>query len=295
MANANRTYSDLLALVQALAGVDAFAPTELPKVQEFINSRIRAAYDSSPTWPRYIVGGEVRPAIDGLVEYTYVRSARFLESATRSGTTVTVVATVFGPDFTAAPGMTVNVVGLVSADSPATSPNGTFTVTAVSGRELSYEITAVSGMTASETYTIPGAPYVIQVELTDIEDFFRIWSGNPYGRSGSRELNYYVDSSGAHLDGASDGVQAVYVAYKKNWGGPYTSSSTDIPQEFFQYAARAAYSDFLRMDGQTDKAGVEEQQANRYLTVELDKAAQVANNNRVFGRVRTCLSSQSYR
>jgi hypothetical protein len=86
---------------------------------------------------------------------------------------------------------------------------------------------------------------------------------------------------------------AVFLTYRKELsniisdGGAYTSGffgdeandNPNIPYIFFEYAAFAAYADFLRGDGQTDKAQVEEQNAELLLRMEIDK---VRNQGRQF-------------
>ena len=85
----------------------------------------------------------------------------------------------------------------------------------------------------------------------------------------------------------------VYVTYRKDLdsvvsdGGSYTSGSfgdesgdnPNIPYQFFEYCAFGAYADFLRGDGQTDKAQVEDQNAELILVSEIDK---VRNQSRQF-------------
>ena len=85
----------------------------------------------------------------------------------------------------------------------------------------------------------------------------------------------------------------VYVTYRKDLesvisdGGSYTSGSfgdesgdnPNIPYQFFEYCAFGAYADFLRGDGQTEKAQVEDQNSELILVSEIDK---VRNQSRQF-------------
>jgi len=85
----------------------------------------------------------------------------------------------------------------------------------------------------------------------------------------------------------------VFVTYRKDLsavisdGGSYTSGSfgdesgdnPNIPYQFFEYCAFGAYADFLRGDGQTDKAQVEDQNSELILISEIDK---VRNQSRQF-------------
>ena len=85
----------------------------------------------------------------------------------------------------------------------------------------------------------------------------------------------------------------VFVTYRKALeevvaeGGTYTSGlfgdeagdNPEIPYQFFEYCAFGAYADFLRGDGQTEKAQVEDQNTELLLRMEIDK---VRNQSRQF-------------
>tara|TARA_B110000503_G_C6887875_1_gene305469 strand:- start:83 stop:442 length:360 start_codon:yes stop_codon:yes gene_type:complete len=116
----------------------------------------------------------------------------------------------------------------------------------------------------------------------------------------SVEYEFGVQSDGAHILNAVSAKEGqVWVTYKK----PITlltsldidgaASLTQVPQEFFYYMAHATYADFLRMDGQHNKASFEEQIAENYLGEEMDNPQQVANNNTIGKRFRTHVSQQS--
>ena len=283
-----KSYSDLYALVKALAGVDSFAATEDTKVLANANRRLYQAYAASPMWPRYVMAEEARPANDGLIAYEYddVAGVASVSSAARSGTTVTVVC---AAAVTFVGGMRVTISGL----SGTVNPNGTYKVASVSTTTLdndtfSYDLTTTNA--ASETYT--GTGVVTPVAVADISDFIRVWNGAPFSRAGAADINFTTDVSGARLSGDHSGLGGYYVAYKKQWDGPYTTASSTIPLEFFYYAAHATYADFLRMDGQVDKAMAEEQVAETYLALEMQKAAHASNNNRIYSRITTHLSTQ---
>lgn len=286
----SKTYSDLLALVQALAGVDSFTSAEQTKILAMANRRLYQAYASSPTWPRYIKN-QARPANDGLVttEYDEATGVRTGSAEIRSSTTVTIVCTA-AVDF--AVGMSVTISGL----SGSVDPNGTYPVasistTTVTNDTFTYELDTTD--TTSETYT--GTATVTPVAIPDIADFIRIYDGNQFSATGANEYDFWTDSSGAHLVGDFDGLSSTYVTFKMQWPGPYLSSATDIPFEFFQFAAHATYADFLRMDGQVDKALAEESEraAQVYLALEIERAAQSKNNNLLYSRIRTHVSQMN--
>lgn len=279
----NKTYSDLYSLVVALSGNYSFTTLEQTKILALVNRRLYQAYMASAVWPRYLVASQARPVTDNVIarEYDEAAGVRTVSTATRDGTTVTVVTTA-AIDFAA--GMFVTIAGL----SGSTSPNGTYQVGSVTD-DTTFTYTLDSG-TGTETYS--GSGTVSPVAVPDIGDFNRIWWGDPFAVGMSRELEFYVDSDGAHIINNTMGLTGAFVGFKKQWGGPYLSTATDIPLEFFYYAAHTAYADYLRMDGQTDKAQVEEANGQQYLVVEIDKAESQRNNTYTRRRFSTYTLNQ---
>lgn len=124
--------------------------------------------------------------------------------------------------------------------------------------------------------------------LDTISDFLRLHRTKPFLNLSSVEYEFYVAADGAHFLAPSDSsATSVFVTYKKVWDGPFDVSSTNVPTEFYYFAAHATYADFLRMDGQLDKAMAEEQVAQGYLASELQKAESQRNNNITVRRIST--------
>jgi hypothetical protein len=276
----NKTYSELFELISGLAGVSDFSATEETFILGFVNRRLYQAYRSSSAWPRYIIGPLPRVSVNGLIPRSFTPTTQNISAATRSNTKVT--ATLTGePNFVA--GMNVIVAGL----SGAVTANGTFTVTSVGEDTFEYDLGAGTG---SETYS--GSGTVIAVALPNIDSFNRIWDNNPLGTKGSREYDFWVDVDGAHVINPLPSTYGYWVTAVKEFDGPYAANAVNIPQEFFQWAAHAAYADFLRLDRQTDKALAEETIAQQFLVLELDKAQQ-QSNQRLMWRISTHLSRQA--
>ena len=137
-------------------------------------------------------------------------------------------------------------------------------------------------------------------DLSEIGEFVRIHRNQAFLNMSSVEYEFGVQSDGAHILNVVNSEESqVWVTYKK----PVTlltsldidgsASLTQVPQEFFYYMAHATYADFLRMDGQHQKASFEEQIAENYLAEEMDNPQQVANNNTIGKRFRTHVSQQS--
>jgi hypothetical protein len=133
-----------------------------------------------------------------------------------------------------------------------------------------------------------------QATLNPIDTFLRIYNEAPYGTYSVPELTFYVTANGAALVSPPDDVTTVYVDYKKRWDGDYnTTTNTQVPQEFFQYAAHGAFADFLRYDGQNEKAAAEDAYAESLLMLELENVMNQRNFNTVGKRIRSHTSTQS--
>jgi hypothetical protein len=59
----DRTYSDLLFLIQSLIGGGNLTTEEQGSIDSFINRRAHEAFETSQTWPRFLVGSEERDII----------------------------------------------------------------------------------------------------------------------------------------------------------------------------------------------------------------------------------------
>ncbi len=133
-----------------------------------------------------------------------------------------------------------------------------------------------------------------QATLNPIGSFLRIYDEAPYGTYSVTELTYNVTADGADILTTPNGLDTVYVDYKKRWDGPYNSTTNSlVPLEFFHYAAHAAFADFLRYDGQNDKAAAEEGYAESLLVLELEDVMNQRNFNTAGKRIRSHQTTQS--
>ena len=285
----SKNYTDLLALIQALAGVDSFTTAEQTKLLAMANRRLYQGYNASPMWPRYMKGSQARPAPNGIIPFEYddvagIRTSTGTES--RSGTTVTVTCTV-APDFVVGQYVTISGLGYST-----TNPNGEYQVTGFSTVTLTddtFTYDLASG-TGTENYT--GTATVTPTAIDDIEQCFRVWDDDPM-QTGATEYEFYAESDGYHVINNISNLEGFWISYRAQWPGPYLTAATNIPLEFFYWAGHATYADFLRMDGQTDKAMAEEGAAQTYLLLEMDKAEHQRNNNAVMRRISTYVSRQA--
>ena len=308
-----RTYGDLFKLIQSLAGVGSFAESEQDDIANLINRRFLQAFNESPIWPRYIVSSEKRDIL-----------ALTLSGATAStSTTVNQNYKLLGANTTGGSnvyqGVTTTTVIIYNtgtawrvdtAASAAEQASGTFTVSAGTQEFIEADTNKKDQVTDVETFTpragtdsllVEGKnliPYA-QTGKTTIGSFNRIHRKQAFLNNSSIEYDFYVDFTGANiLNITSTTDNSAFVTYKQEFPpfevtSGFGESEVDVPGEFFAYLAHATYADFLRMDGQTDKAFAEEQRAEIALALELEKIDLISNNNTVNKRFSTYVNRQS--
>ena len=308
-----RTYGDLFKLIQSLAGVGSFAESEQDDIANLINRRFLQAFNESPIWPRYIVSSEKRDIL-----------ALTLSGATAStSTTVNQNYKLLGANTTGGlnvyQGVTTTTVIIYNTGtawrvdtvaSAAEQTDGTFTVTSGTQEFIEADTNKKDQVTDVETFTpragtdsllVEGKnliPYA-QTGKTTIGSFNRIHRKQAFLNNSSIEYDFFVDFTGANiLNITSTTDNSAFVTYKEQFTpfdvtSAYGDSTVEVPGEFFSYLAHATYADFLRMDGQTEKAFAEEQRAEIALALELEKIDIISNNNTVNKRFSTYVNRQS--
>ncbi len=309
-----RTYGDLFKLIQSLAGVGSFAESERDDIANLINRRFLQAFNESPIWPRYIVSSEKRDIL-----------ALTLSGATAStSTTVNQNYKLLGANTTGGlnvyQGVTTTTVIIYNTGtawrvdtvaSVAEQTDGTFTVTSGTQEFIEADTNKKDQVTDVETFTgrdsstdsllVEGKnliPYA-QTGKTTIGSFNRIHRKQAFLNNSAIEYDFFVDFTGANiLNITSTTDNSAFVTYKEQFTpfdvtSNYTTSTVEVPAEFFPYIAHSTYADFLRMDGQTEKAFAEEERASIALALELEKIDLISNNNTVNKRFSTYVNRQS--
>lgn len=111
-----------------------------------------------------------------------------------------------------------------------------------------------------------------QFQMPTIDTFLRIYLQHPYRAGGGQEFEFTVTSLGATLiaDSSSSGIAFVtYKAAMPTYYGDNAGEDSAVPYEWFQYIAHGVYADYLRAEGQQDRAAIAEVEANEILTDEL--------------------------
>jgi hypothetical protein len=315
-----RDNQDLFNTIKALSGVNDFTTEETQNLVDLTNRRLTMAYNTSPMWDRYVVVGEKRnvsaftinepviPYIEGPYQLVgnNVNDPNYPETkiylSTRedpvygfNGLFTTTVSIGSGTPYKAwviASNCTVDRDGFVNTGPSLAFSNGTYVTNPwqVSTWFTSYSSAATIDITEGTAIV----PYNMH-NKDDIQDFIRIHKGQSFLNNSSVEYDFYVDRDGAHILNAGSSLEGyAYVTYKKpivdQTTGVVISSLTSgkqIPSEFFNYTAHAVYADFLRMDGQHDKAAFEEEKAGMFLATELERIDIINNNNSLNHKIST--------
>jgi hypothetical protein len=332
-----RTYGDLFKLIQSLAGVGSFAPTEADDVANLINRRFLQAFNESPIWPRYLVTSEERDIISlnisGLGAGTSLDSSSVVNgnyillgqdsgaNGAVAGTNVYYNASLGTSDTTVIyKRASTNRWEIEGTSNISVSSDGTISVQAGSGLAVTLLAEADSqkkdNPSEVDTWTLTtanlsGTPLIVDKQLipyaqtgkNTIGSFNRIHRKKAFLNQSAIEYEFFVDFDGANiLNITSTTDNSAFVTYKKQFTpftvtgstvADFTGSTVEVPAEFFAYLAHATYADFLRMDGQTDKAFAEENTATVALALELEKVDIISNNNTVNKRFSTYVNRQS--
>jgi hypothetical protein len=325
----DRTYSDLLFLIQSLVGGGNLTTEEQGSIDSFINRRAHEAFQTSQTWPRFLVGSEQRDIISlnisglgagGSSDKSGVTNGNYILIGQADGTGAAVAGTnvYYNPAVGTRTSAEVSDSTVIYKKSSTSrweihdeetitiGADGSFVVQG-GGSTLLVEADNQKKDNPSEVITwtlttakVSGTPLVVDKQLipyaqtskTSIGEFLKVYRKKAFLNDSSLEYDFFVDFDGANiLNVANTTDNAAFVTYKKELP-QYTITSTDIPGEWFFFMAHGAYADFLRMEGKVEQSMAEEGVAQGYLAQELEKVDNMSNNN-VFRRFSTHGTRQS--
>jgi len=252
-----RTYADLFALIQALCGV-VFASIETGRIKALINRRAQRAYRSSNYWTRFLKIGEER----------YLSSDPIAATAIVSGSGY-FIATVGNTNFTLI-GSSANTVGEYFVATGAGTGTGT------ARPALGY------------------VPYS-ETSKSSVDTFLRFFKQAPYIASSVQEFDFTVTAEGATLVAGDLNPSTAFLTYKVQFTDTYgdgAGETSSVPAEWFQYLAHGTYADYLRAEGQQEKAALADQEAEALLTEELIRLDENHTSGFVSNRIRTNANMQ---
>ena len=308
-----KSYTDLLALIQSLIGAGELTTDEQAKILNFVNRRAFEAYNTSPSWSRYIVSSEARDlnsytltgataSTSTSVNQNYVllgtNDGDLGESGTNIYQGVTTSSVIIyknaSSQWIVATGATVAI-----------QSDGRYRVTVAGTTQFTEADTLKKSLLEDvEVFTPRGGSDVLNVDpknlipyaetgLNTIGEFIRLHRKRAFLNNSSIEYDFFVDSTGANiLNITSNSDNKAFVTYKTQMT-EFTETSVDIPLEFFYFLAHAAFADFLRLESKYQDARTEEAIAQTYLAQELEKIDLRSNNNSLNHKFSTYVNRQS--
>jgi hypothetical protein len=107
---------------------------------------------------------------------------------------------------------------------------------------------------------------------SSIDTYLRIHVQAPYVTTSVQEYDIMVTADGAKLVAGNTAPTSAFVTYKAQLSDTYgdgAGESTSIPAEWYQYMAHGTYADYLRAEGQQEKAALADQEADMLLQEEM--------------------------
>ena len=236
-----------------LVGVDSFVTAETSAAVRSFNRFGRLAWERA-RWPDMVRFEQKIPDIQ-------VRNVRIGHGGAGYTSAPTVV-------FTGGGGTGAAATATINADGEVNGVAVTNSGTGYTGKPT------VSFTGGSGSGAIATASVIATLDYgSTIGEVLRITENDPYEVGNTRDLAYRVEYTGS-TNGKlvlvnRSSTAPVYVLYR----APFAdySEGDSFPYIFSEYATLGAYSDYLATDGQFDKSGVIQAQAEAVLLSELDK------------------------
>ena len=153
-------------------------------------------------------------------------------------------------------------------------------------------------LTVGEERTVTSSivPYE-QSGLSFIDTFLRIHRTAPLTAGSAQDYDFIPTFAGARLIAGGESPTSAFVSYRAQlrdtYGDGTNGTVTAVPDEWFQYIAHGTLADYLRMDGQHEKAALADAEAQDILTDELLKISNSRVIDLVGMRVMTNANMQS--
>ena len=136
--------------------------------------------------------------------------------------------------------------------------------------------------------------------LSSVDTFLRVFKQAPYIASSVQEFDFTVTADGATLVAGDLNPSTAFLTYKAQFSDTYgpglpdglSTDVTSVPAEWFQYLAHGTYADYLRAEGQQEKAALADQEAEALLTEELIRLDENHTSGFVSNRIRTNANMQ---
>jgi len=296
-------YADLLAQVEALAGA-SLATAEQARVKIFANRRARKAHRECDYWPHLLYVGEERVVSDaGLLPLAQTgleaidKIIRIHAEDPFKSTSVYEYT-----EYYEANGG-IQIAGYQAAHrstGPDYTVDGDTIPAMISGRYYKFTPTDDSDTTrfvsnSDLSFTAPGGAigYNESIDrwgflISPSTGSFSVWTADQQAATPDLVTSWTAGGSNSGTFTITELlVYSAFITYLAGIPATYgdgSSEESDVPEPWFEYMAQGAYCDWLRSDGQTEKAMAEEVIAESLLNQQLEKVSR-SNGNQVVTRI----------
>jgi hypothetical protein len=292
-----------------MIGAVELAADEQTQVKNFINRRYFEAYQTSPVWPRYVKVGDERIIIALVLtgsSTAAVNQNYKILGENSNGSGVVYQGITEDDIIIYNTGSAWRIDDVTSVSDPAEQSDGRYTVTSGTQRHIETDTVKKSSAAEVENWNPSGLvvteknliPYT-QSGKDTMSDVVRLHRQHPFLNRSALEYDFFVDVDGANiLNLVPTTENKAFATYKKKFdtftvSSDFYNSTTEVPEEFFNYIAHAVYADFLRVQNKQEEAIAEENIAKGYLDQELEKADAAMSNVTLLRRINTHTSRQS--
>jgi hypothetical protein len=301
-----KPYSELFKLVQSLCGV-VFASVEAPRIKALINRRALRAYRSTNYWTRFLKIGEKRAVSNSVIPYSGFKLVS--ENAIEISGIVTPseangIYTLIAPNLFEKTGFRITQGSF--GEFPLLEPCWIIStanefINFVYFRTDSFPPSpaGLSWTPVNGTGNVVSSSLTINVEsdvpLPSVDTFLRIYKQAPYVTASAQEYEFAVTADGARLISGDSNPDTAFVTYKAQLADTYGDGEEEVssvPAEWFQYIAHGAYSDYLRAEGQQEKAIIADQEAEMLLQDEMIRLDENHTSGLVSNRIFTNANMQ---
>lgn len=129
-----------------------------------------------------------------------------------------------------------------------------------------------------------------------IDTFLRVHKQAPWITASVQEYDIMVTANGATLVSGDLDPSEAFVTYKSQLTDTYgdgAGETSAIPAEWYQYLAHGTYADYLRAEGQQEKAALADQEAEGLLQDELIRIDEQHTLQMVANRIFTNANMQN--
>jgi hypothetical protein len=145
------------------------------------------------------------------------------------------------------------------------------------------ELQTLVEKTVAATTSPIAADKAVQIDnAVDIQDVFKVYNKNPLTDRSAILIDFQLINGFVVLP-ANSTQSSIFIMgnlVRPDYGKD-SGDEQNVPMFLMNYLLAGILSDFLRGDGQTEKAMQEEQRAEEYLALEMDKAERIESQNKI--------------